>query len=296
MDGGIVDNQGASVFVSEANNESGDTRNNHSLYFLCDVSSPHSGEGFKFASDTLFSYYASYISSAFSLLFVLMITVFFGIQKMWVWYTISVVVLTFLTFVQFLFFLLSRLMQKETGVDQKLYLPPRRVGFYILNRAKSLIRMASVVFLKNDRRQHANAIYSAFPNKVITSTVYQLRCKDTSGKPTNRPEREKHWKDIVKYTGNIGNSIIKNSNKSASFGTTLWFTKKDKADDMLHSVIACGEYTTCYNLIAYIVSQYGEKATDIPLFNTLLSFWEKFQTNPHFLIEERLENLKTLNE
>ncbi|MCO7184561.1 patatin-like phospholipase family protein [Tenacibaculum sp. XPcli2-G] len=294
MDGGIVDNQGASVFVSEAQNQCEGKPELHDLYFLCDVSSPYPGEGFKFASDSWFSKYVSYVSSAFTLLFMLIVTVFFGVQKMMVWYTISVVVLAFLVFIHFLFFSLSKLMQNETGVDQRLYLPPRRVGFYILNRAKSLVRMASVVFLKNDRRQHANAIYSTFPNKIITSTVYELRCKDASGNQTTRPENERGWEGIKKYTGGISEAIIKNSNKSASFGTTLWFTKKDKANGMLNSVIACGEYTACYNLLSYLIIQYGDRATEMLIFKKLLSLWKKFQENPHFLVEERQEKLKTM--
>nr|BFF35746.1 hypothetical protein BACT7_06080 [Tenacibaculum mesophilum] len=294
MDGGIVDNQGASVFVSEAQNQCEGKPELHDLYFLCDVSSPYPGEGFKFASDSWFSKYVSYVSSAFTLLFMLIVTVFFGVQKMMVWYTISVVVLAFLVFIHFLFFSLSKLMQNETGVDQRLYLPPRRVGFYILNRAKSLVRMASVVFLKNDRRQHANAIYSTFPNKIITSTVYELRCKDASGNQTTRPENERGWEEIKKYTGGISEAIIKNSNKSASFGTTLWFTKKDKAYGMLNSVIACGEYTACYNLLSYLIIQYGDRATEMLIFKKLLSLWKKFQENPHFLVEERQEKLKTM--
>ena len=237
----------------------------------------------------------SYVSSAFTLLLVLIATVFFGVQKMMVWYTISVVILAFLVFIHFLFFSLSKLMQDETGVDQRLYLPPRRVGFYILNRAKSLVRMASVVFLKNDRRQHANAIYSTFPNKIITSTVYELRCKDASGNQTTRPENERGWEEIMKHTGEISKAIIKNSHKSTSFGTTLWFTKKDKKNDMLNTVVACGEYTACYNLLSYLIIQYGDRATEMPVFKELLSLWKKFQENPKFLVEERQGKIKTMN-
>lgn len=287
MDGGIVDNQGASIFVSEAQNKCDEEKEDYNLLFLCDVSSPYPGEGFKFASDTKFSKYVSYISSAFTLLFVLITTVFFGIQKWWVSYTVSVVILAFLVFIHFLFFSLSKLMQEETGIDQQLYLPPRRVAFYILNRAKSLVRMASVVFLKNDRRQNANAVYSTFPNKIISSTVYELRCKDALGNQTTQPENEKKWKEIVIYTGEISERIIENSNKSNTFGTTLWFTKKDKENNMLDAVIACGEYTACYNLLSHMIVQYGKEVTTIPLFNELMLLWEEFKKNPKFLLEER---------
>ncbi|CAM1355929.1 patatin-like phospholipase family protein [Tenacibaculum halocynthiae] len=286
MDGGIVDNQGTSVFVSEAQSNSDES---YDLYFVSDVASPYPGKGFEFASKSKFSKYASLLSSAFTLLIVLMATVFFFIKKWLVWYTISVIFFAFLTFIHFLFFSLSKLMQNQTGIDQQLYLPPRRVGFYIINRAKSLMRMAGVIFLKNDRRQHATAIYSTFPNKVISSTVYELRCKDSSGNQTDKPERVRNWDKIVKYTGAISNEVIRNSIKSASFGTTLWFTKKEKKNKMLESLIASGEYTACYNLLAHIIIQYGSRSTSIPLFNELMVLWKEFQINPTFLIEERKE-------
>lgn len=290
MDGGIVDNQGASIFVSEAQNKSAEGKEEHDLLFLCDVSSPYPGEGFQFASEGKFSKYVSYITSAFTLLLVLMITVFFFVKKWLVWYTISVVVLAFLSFIHFMFFSLSKLMQNETGIDQQLYLPPRRVGFYVVNRAKSLLRMAGVVFLKNDRRQHATAVYTAFPDKVATSTVYELRCKDVSGESIGKPENERYWNDIVRYTGEISEAIIHNSDKSTSFGTTLWFTKKDKENNMLDSVIACGEYTACYNLLSHIIVQgkkNGANVEENPLFLELMVLWEQFQNDPFFLIRER---------
>ncbi|WP_028888822.1 patatin-like phospholipase family protein [Tenacibaculum ovolyticum] len=289
MDGGIVDNQGTSVFVSEAQRSNDD---DYDLYFVSDVASPYAGKGFEFASKSKFSVYVSLLSSAFTLLMVLAATVFFFVKKWLVWYTISVVFFAVLSFIHFLFFSLSKLMQNQTGIDQQLFLPPRRVGFYIANRAKSLMRMAGVIFLKNDRRQHATAIYSAFPNKVISSTVYELRCKDSSGNQMKKPERVRNWEKIVKYTGDISNEIIDNSIKSASFGTTLWFTKKDKANNMLDSLIASGEYTACYNLLANIIIQYGSRSTSIPLFNELMLLWKEFQVTPTFLIDQRKKDFK----
>ncbi|CAM1360607.1 conserved hypothetical protein [Tenacibaculum litopenaei] len=286
MDGGIVDNQGASVFVQEAQRK---TAQGADLYFLCDVSSPYPGEGFEFASKNKFSRYVSWVSSAFTLLLVLIATIFFFIKKWLFLYTISVVVLALLSGVQLLFFVLSNLMQAETGIDQKLYLPPKRVGFYIANRAKSLIRMASVVFLKNDRRQHATALYSAFPSKVVFSTVYELRCEDAMGELANKPENSKRWQEIKKHTGAISGAIIANSQKSTAFGTTLWFTEKDKEQQMLDTVIACGEYTACYNLLAHLILQYREEVTAIPLYHQLMTLWKQFQEDPKFLVRARKE-------
>ncbi|CAL2077244.1 patatin-like phospholipase family protein [Tenacibaculum sp. 190524A02b] len=288
MDGGILDNQGTSVFVSDVQNN---IKEGYDLYFVSDVASPYTGKGFEFASKNKFSKYASWVSSAFTLLFMLVITVFFFLQKWLVSYTISVVFLAFLIFIQIGFFLLSNLMQQQTGIDQRLYLPPKRVGFYIVNRGKSLLRMASVIFLKNDRRQHAATLYSTFPTKIATSTVYELRCEDIYGEKTKKPERVRNWEKIVVYTKDINDLIIENSTKSAAFGTTLWFTKKDRSNDMLNVLIACGEYTACYNLIAHIVIHHGEEGVKTELFKQLIRLWDEFQKNPKYLVRERLKDL-----
>ena len=50
-----------------------------------------------------------------------------------------------------------------------------------------------------------------------------------------------------------------------------------KENDMLNTVVACGEYTACYNLLSYLIIQYGDRATEMPVFKELLSLWKKFQ-------------------
>lgn len=85
---------------------------------------------------------------------------------------------------------------------------------------------------------------------------------------------------------------MKTLEKVLLFGTTLWFTKKDKTENMLDNVIACGEYTACYNLLSYVIVQYGNQVKEISLFNELMLLWKEFQETPKFLIEQRKQ--KTL--
>lgn len=283
MDGGIVDNQGSSVFTSE----SSDSKDKYDLYFISDVSSPYSGIGFKFASKSKFSKYTSIFSKLTTLVIALVFTIFFFIKEWFVLYTIGVIMSSFLAVIQGVFLFASYKMQQETGLSQKLYLPPNRVGFYLVNRMKSLLRMAGVVFLKNDRRQHASALYSMFPKKSITSTVYELRCLNKEGDQTCQPEYVKNWDEISKHTGSISSLIIANSKKSADFGTTLWFSKEDESNNILDTVIACGEYTACYNLLAHMITNHKDNLQTIPLYQELLLLWNEFQKNPFYLVEQR---------
>ena len=36
-------------------------------------------------------------------------------------------------------------------------------------------------------------------------------------------------------------------------GTTLWFTEEDKKVHRLKNLIACGQFTACFNLLKYCI-------------------------------------------
>ncbi len=42
--------------------------------------------------------------------------------------------------------------------------------------------------------------------------------------------------------------------KARTMGTTLWFDKVDLANDQLANIIKTGQFTTCMNLLEYIIS------------------------------------------
>ena len=69
--------------------------------------------------------------------------------------------------------------------------------------------------------------------------------------------------------------------------TTLWFD--DPAD--LQKLIACGEYSMCYNLIDYILRRYGQQKSKYPawvreLLDRLVEDWKKFEVNPMMMARE----------
>ncbi len=155
----------------------------------------------------------------------------------------------------------------------------------LMNRAKSVLEMSSVVFLKRLRQMSYNSIYSDsnWKNRVVTSTIYELRPGE------DWQDRDNH-NNLPKYLV-PSEAMQQNSTLASSMGTTLWFTNEDKEAGMPQAILACGQYTMCFNLLDYI-----EKIKKDPSNLTvaheqikackpqLLEAWEKFQANPQWMV------------
>ena len=286
MDGGIVDNQGASAFIKD-NPKS----NPHDLIFICDVASPFMSS-FEFANKNKLTVFLTYATSLPIFLIALLITIFCFKSNWWISYTFSVIVTSALLVIQLLLVLASNKLKKATGIKQGLLIPPRQFGYFIIDRAKSLIKLATEVFLKNDRRQNANKIYENYGNDIVTTaTIYELKCDD-NGRPINQND----WEEIKIITGNISQKIKDTATKASAFGTTLWFSKNDKKNNILDTVIACGEFTTCYNLMAFLIRNKSKELKDNNskeslLMKDLKALWNTFASKPLFLINERKQEI-----
>jgi hypothetical protein len=89
-------------------------------------------------------------------------------------------------------------------------------------------------------------------------------------------------------------------------GTTLWFTPEDlkgKEANMLQTLIACGQFTACFNLLEYFekvlmnpiyadsYNQYSEilKNQLKSLYSRMFEDWRKFNSDPYWMIESILQ-------
>lgn len=285
MDGGITDNQGISSILSG--------RKDYDLFFIADVASPYDKNPFKFSDKNLIIRFLNILANP--LVFIVTVVLFsFSIYFNWSRWVYSVLlILTTLTFaLQFLFLYINSLIKKKTGILEKFRILPRKFGFYIFNRINSVLKMTSQVFLKNTRRSNYSSIYSKFYSRISTATIYLLRCDNDEGKPENQND----WDKIRKITRDIPDYMKKISEYASSFETTLWFSKKDKNKGMLDAVIACGEFTACFSLIAHLIRNHEEDIKSggnlNPLYQNTLSLWEKFHDDPYFLLAERISNEK----
>ena len=158
----------------------------------------------------------------------------------------------------------------------------------LMNRAKSVIMMSSEVFLKRLRQVNYKAIYNdhAWLNRVITSTIYELR----------QGERWQSMRDNNTLADKLvpSEAIQRNSDQAASMGTTLWFTSEEKATGMPQAILAAGQYNICHNLLVYIqdIEQDATNTTDahrllISCKPQLEQAWKKFQNDPQWMVPNK---------
>jgi len=68
--------------------------------------------------------------------------------------------------------------------------------------------------------------------------------------------------------------------------TTLWFDLHDQ----LPSLVACGQSTTCFNLLEFVerrLKQAPDEAGLTVLRTRLLALWEKLKANPYEFLSHR---------
>jgi hypothetical protein len=78
-------------------------------------------------------------------------------------------------------------------------------------------------------------------------------------------------------------------------GTTLWFSKKELDNGMLDALIACGQFTMCWNLLKYLEKMRMKPgntneahAIIASLELQLKGHWDKFQNNPYWIIQQSM--------
>lgn len=153
----------------------------------------------------------------------------------------------------------------------------------LVERATSGAKMINDVFLKQIRRLNYDLLYSKkeLKNRRITSTVYQL---GTGGQKLQYDIPE--CSTQVKRVGLI----------AAEAPTSLWWDKEDVGVDRMDCLIACGQFTTCYNLMVYIKDLQKEGITFEgmdALYTALLDDWKQFNgSNPLFAVAPEMQQNK----
>jgi predicted acylesterase/phospholipase RssA len=134
-------------------------------------------------------------------------------------------------------------------------------------RVTSLFALASSVFMKRIRSLVFARVYEdeQYEDKRVSNLIYELDGEKEPKAPWLSPSKEMQ--------------VI--TRAAADMPTALWFD--DPSD--LQRLIACGEYTICYNLIDHILRRYRFQKSKYPvrikdLFERLAEDWEKFEQDP----------------
>lgn len=156
----------------------------------------------------------------------------------------------------------------------------------ISERLSSAAKMINDVFLKQMRRLNYDLFYSkeALENRRLTATIYKLngQASPYSESAINR--------DILPHPSS---SLMSVSLTASEMATTLWWSKEDIAKNRMDCLIACGQFTVCYELMDYIlklraadaIPESDKDAVDA-LYKSLENDWKHFNKSPLWLVEK----------
>ena len=155
----------------------------------------------------------------------------------------------------------------------------------LMNRATSILKLSSSVFMKRIRKMTYSTLYDDedWQNRKITNTIYELR----DGEKWEAKSRNGTLLDFLKPS----KAIQENSTKAANMGTTLWFTQTDKEKGIPEAILAAGQYTICFNLLDYIdtiqkdmvcLNENHQLIMDCK--QQLQDMWTKFQEDPLWMV------------
>lgn len=162
----------------------------------------------------------------------------------------------------------------------------------IKERVASVLILNNDVFLKRIRYLLYNKTYESgrYRFKIKTNHVYDLSFSND----LNRTRKKLHLKP------SIAQQVI--AQAAFEMPTTLWFDSKSQKDETLAALVACAQFTTCYNLLEYIYrlkntitksgytyytqlqKRHQERVDYIE--KQLLQHWKQFQMDPFFLYNQ----------
>lgn len=170
-----------------------------------------------------------------------------------------------------------------------------RLGVYetlLSNRIDSMLKMTNDVFLKHIRRLNYQAIFNneEWKNRRIMNAIYELRKEET------RIVTKVQNGSLPPYLM-PSDKLQAVATKASEMGTTLWFKKeeldcsKESAYNMLDAIIACGNFTICWNLLEEIEKIKKDKNNVSSSLEQLLECevqlkddWNKFNEDPYWLV------------
>lgn len=162
------------------------------------------------------------------------------------------------------------------------------VGFF-MNRVKSTYTMANGAMMGHIRKKNVSGLHNdGWKKRVVFNAIYAL----TEGGSWNDSLRKNNCPQYMKP------SVIlqENSEKAASMPTTLWFTDENIQEKMPETILSCGQYTTCWNLLKFVkkLESRMPETNGHPLLmleKQLRRDWERFNADPQCMVSR----IKTKN-
>lgn len=320
MDGGIVDNQGViPILLAESRLKRNETKrtgteplsNVIDLIIVSDVASPYMEEyiaskqitkGFwrKLTMKKLFFWnfiilLVSLVWSCFNVANGFIIPLIFSVAV----FTLSIILFLLAGLIKSL---LEKIHVPHTFLKPIGKLLKLRLGVYetmLTNRIDSMLKMTNDVFLKHIRRLNYQTIFNdpSWKNRRIMNAIYELRAEEK--------QIVTKFKNGILPEYLMPSSLLQSvATKASKMETTLWF-KKEELDrssvtpyNLLDAIIACGQFTICWNLLEQIEKIKKDKVNVSASLMRLLDCemqlkekWNKFNENPYWMVGEFSKNV-----
>lgn len=323
MDGGVDDNQGVDALIHAEERMKNYKEENWSyrsqdkksvdLYIISDGTNPgmesyvrHTRDKIPFMEKWSFKWLRIFGLFSFSIGFMLLL---FAAQAKSIGLVMLMSVLGTLGMVLALVFLIFS--RGFTGLFRRLGVPSffiKRVRHVdklkfttlndlIVNRRRSVVQMITKVFIKQMRWFGFERVYgdNGWKPRLILNAVFELTKEEVIKRKRKYPY---YSEELIEP----GEKIMSVSAKALTKGTTLWFTEDELKgeNNMSESIIACGQFTMCFNLLEYYekflrnpkyTKDYEKYSPELKfaldeLQDQLLRDWRKFKEDPYWMVKE----------
>ncbi|HXX62796.1 MAG TPA: patatin-like phospholipase family protein [Bacteroidota bacterium] len=140
-------------------------------------------------------------------------------------------------------------------------------------RVTSLYSLATQVFTRRIRRVVYEKIFSdsRYANGRISNLIFDLTAEKTRSSHLGR-RKSPLLQEIA--------------DEATRMPTTLWFTNESQ----LKMLVACGQFTMCYNISEFIHRGYGAQRSRYPrsiqsLYDTADEDWARFERDPYMMLD-----------
>jgi predicted acylesterase/phospholipase RssA len=167
----------------------------------------------------------------------------------------------------------------------------------VLRRRESGMKLVTHVFLKQMK-------WFSF-ERIFGDVDWRSRIMINAARKLTPPHVQKRREKYFYFSPELlepGDEIMRVAAKANTMKTTLWFVTEELEgkENMLDTLIACGQFTTCFNLLEYIektlkrakykndYEAYDEKtrAGIDKLQQELMEDWKKFKADPYWMVRE----------
>ncbi|MBW4888756.1 patatin-like phospholipase family protein [Mucilaginibacter sp. HMF5004] len=160
----------------------------------------------------------------------------------------------------------------------------------MIARFKSILMLNLNIFLAQERRQSYSSFYGmpVYKNRALSCFIYEFSCQHDQVRKNNLETKDAEWWKPAEAQLTPSKQLQDMATKATSMATTLWFDAGPQT--MRDAVIACGQFTMCYNLLKHIyrlelLDAYWKTDSELQQLKArLLADWALFNANPGFMV------------